>query len=182
MPRIKPVDVDNPAALDAEQRRVYDALMNGPRGRVTGPFPVLLRLPEVCDCIQRLGAYLRFNSSLSGKLGETAILITARYWDCHYEWSAHEPMARKEGAADATIAAIRAKKRPDDADAALMHDVIHALYQRHAIDDALYAKAVARLGEDGMLELAVLVGYYAMIGQVFATAEVLPAAGKVLAG
>lgn len=178
MPRLKPAPVDDPARLTPDQRRVYDAMMQGPRGRVMGPFPYLLRSPELCDAIQRIGAFVRFDSKLSGRLGELTIIVTARYWDCHYEWSVHAPLARKEGVPDAVIDTIRAGKRPAaDADAALIHDITHMLYDNHAIDEATYAKGIAKFGEEGMLELVVMIGYYALLAQVFAAFEVLPAAG-----
>jgi 4-carboxymuconolactone decarboxylase len=180
MARLRPADVKNLETLTPEQRRVHDAIMSGPRGRVAGPFPTLLRVPEICDNIQRLGAFLRYGATVSGKVGEIIILVTARYWACHYEWFAHEPLARKEGASEATIAEIKAGKRPTDPDAALIHDVAHALYDKHALDEALYGKALARFGEEGVLELSAMIGYYAMLAQVFATFEIYPPEGKIL--
>ena len=178
MARLKPVDVDNLASLNQAQRRVYDAIKAGPRGQVRGPFPVLLNSPEACDCIQRLGGYLRYNAPVSGRVGELIVLVTARFWDCHYEWSIHVQLARKEGISEATIAEIRDGKRPaSDPDAALIHDVAHQLYEDYAIAPATYAAAITRLGEQGVLDMVIMIGYYAMLAQVFAAFEVLPVAG-----
>lgn len=177
MARLKPVPSD-PAQLSASQRRVFDAIASGPRKQVRGPFPYLLNSPEACDCIQRLGGYLRYNAPVSGRFGELIVLVTARYWDCHYEWSIHAELARKEGVPENVIADIKAGKRPSsDEDAALIHDVAHALYEDYAIPQPLYDKAVARLGEPALLDMVVMIGYYAMLAQVFAAFEVMPAAG-----
>lgn len=176
MARLKPVSND-PTQLTPAQRRVFDAIASGPRKQVRGPFPYLLNSPEACDCIQRLGGYLRYNAPVSGRFGELIVLVTARYWDCHYEWSIHVELARKEGVPENVIAEIRDGKRPSsDADAALIHDVAHALYENYKIPQDLYDKAVARLGEPALLDMVVMIGYYAMLAQVFAAFEVMPAA------
>jgi 4-carboxymuconolactone decarboxylase len=183
MSRITPVDVGQPERLTAEQRRVYDEMMAGPRGHVTGPFPYLLRTPEICDHVQKLGAYCRYGSSLPRKVMELTVLVTARHWNAYYEWGAHAPLARKEGASDATVQAIAERRRPaGDEDAALVWDLVTTLLGKRGLDDALYAKGIARFGEGGMLDLATTVGYYGLLAQVFnvfaigapATAEKLP--------
>ena len=75
--------------LTDAQKQVYDAIAGGPRGGVRGPFGPLLRSPELADRVQKLGEYLRFDSSLPARLNEMAILINARFWESKYEWNAH---------------------------------------------------------------------------------------------
>ena len=86
--------------LTEAQKQVYDAIAGGPRGGVRGPFGPLLRSPELADRVQKLGEYLRFNSSLPPRLNEMAILINARFWESKYEWNAHKPFALKGGLAE----------------------------------------------------------------------------------
>lgn len=168
MSRIPPVDVSQPDRLTAEQRRVHDEMMAGPRGHVTGPFPYLLRTPAICDHVQKLGAYCRYGSSLPRKVMELTVLVTARHWNAHYEWGAHAPLARKEGASDATVVAIANRRRPEgDADAGLVWDLVTTLIDKRGLDDTLYEKGKARFGEAGMLDLATTVGYYGLLAQVF---------------
>jgi len=62
------------------QKRAYDGIVSGPRGGARGPFNVLLRSPELADTVQRVGAHLRFNSSLPARLNEFAIIVNARFW------------------------------------------------------------------------------------------------------
>jgi len=61
MPRIEALTTD---AMTTAQRRVYDAIMNGPRGGMGGPFHAWLHSPELADRAQHLGAYCRFDSAL----------------------------------------------------------------------------------------------------------------------
>lgn len=76
-----------------------------------GPFNAWLRSPELADRMQKVGEYLRFNSTAPKRLNEFAILITARAWDAKYEWAAHHPLAmqaRLKPQVAAALAAARA--------------------------------------------------------------------------
>ena len=77
-----------------KQKEVYRAIENGPRGRVAGPLRIWMRNPELAANAQALGQYARFDSSLSPRLSELAILIAARYWSAQFEWVHHVPSAR----------------------------------------------------------------------------------------
>src|ERR1700704_6615816 len=105
--RFKPL---KPEEMTDEQRKVYQEIAGGPRGGVRGPFNPLLRSPELADRAQKMGEYIRFNTSLPPRLSELAILVTARYWSSQYEWHAHHPFALK-GGLPAQVAADLAQGR-----------------------------------------------------------------------
>jgi len=98
--------------LTPEQKAMADHLLAGERGGMNGPFNVTLRSPEMGDQAQKLGAQLRFHSSLPNRLNELAILMTARFWTAQYEWSAHRKNALAAGLSPAVIDAIGAGKKP----------------------------------------------------------------------
>ena len=75
------------------QRTIAEAIMSGPRGRMSGPFNAWLRSPELADRLQKVGEYVRFNSSLDRRINEMAIIMTAQAWGSQYEWHAHAPLA-----------------------------------------------------------------------------------------
>src|ERR1700724_281787 len=81
--------------MSAAQRSIADAIMSGPRKALSGPFNAWLRSPELADRLQKVGEYVRFNTSLDHRLNEFAILITGQFWGCEYEWYAHHPLAIK---------------------------------------------------------------------------------------
>ena len=91
-PRLPDLDLNN---FTEKQKQVYKNIENGPRGRVAGPLRIWMRNPELAENAQALGQYARFDSSLSPKLSELAILITARYWSAQFEWVHHVPSARE---------------------------------------------------------------------------------------
>jgi 4-carboxymuconolactone decarboxylase len=160
------------------QQRVYQAIAGGPRGGVRGPFNALLRSPELADRVQKVGEYLRFDSSLPPRLNELAILINARFWDSKYEWYAHRPLAEKSGLAPAIADDLARNARPSrmQPDETVVYDFCTALHTTHAVDDAIFARAVAVLGERGVMDLIGVSGYYTLVSMVLNVAEVpLPA-------
>ncbi len=170
-------DLPKEGMTDA-QKRVYDAIAGGPRGSVRGPFAVLLRSPELADRVQKLGEHLRFNSTLPPRLNEFAILINARFWGSKYEWYAHRPLALKGGLAEAIADDVANGRRPAGMkdDEAVVFDFCSVLHRQHVVDDALFKRAVSGLGEQGVVDLIGVSGYYTLVSMVLNVAEVpLPA-------
>ena len=92
--RFKPL---TPETMTPEQKAVAEKIMAGPRKGMRGPFSALLRSPELADCAQKLGEYVRFKTSIPPQLNELAILLTARHWTAQYEWYAHRRLALQAG-------------------------------------------------------------------------------------
>jgi 4-carboxymuconolactone decarboxylase len=148
------------------------------RGQPTGPWNVLLRSPELMKRTRGLSDYLRFESVLPGYLRELAILMTARQWGQSYEWNAHYPLAIDEGLSAQMAQAIAEGRRPEAMveEEEILYDLVTELQRNHGVSDATYARAVDRFGEQGVVEIVSLVGYYTMISMILNTARTpLPA-------
>jgi len=160
-------------ALNDAQRAAAQEIIDGPRGAVYGPFVPLLRSPELMLHAQRMGEYLRYRSAIGARLSELAILVTARQWDQQVEWAIHAPIAAQVGIPAALIAAIAARERPAAmlVDEALVHDFCIELHEKKAVSDQVYADALALFGEQGVIDLVGLCGYYAMLAMVMNTAR-----------
>ena len=105
MPRIPLV---TEASMTDAQRRVYDAMMSGPRrSPPVGPLAAAMHRPDLAEKWSDLGLVLRFNSSFEPRLREFVILLTGRFWDCQFEWFSHEGEARKAGLSEQTIETLR---------------------------------------------------------------------------
>src|SRR5258705_10359928 len=94
------------------QRKAADEMIAGPRKGVKGPFVPLLRSPELMDRLQKVGEYLRFQSSLDPRISELVMLAVSREWTQHFEWFVHVPLGPKAGTPKATIAPLAAGRRP----------------------------------------------------------------------
>jgi 4-carboxymuconolactone decarboxylase len=162
------------AEMTAAQKEVHDEIVAGRRGRFGGPFEILIRAPEACRHLSRLGEYLRWDSSLPPTLSELAICLVARHLRANYEWHAHAPLAVKAGVPPAAIEAIRSGAAPqfEAKDQALVNRLVGELIETKRLSDATFAEAVAALGERGVVELGTIVGYYAAIGNALNIFEV----------
>ena len=141
---------------------------SGPRGirkRLTGPFQIWLNAPELGHLAQALGAHVRYKTSLSPRLSETAICVTAQIWKAHYEWFAHAPMAEKAGVKPQTIKDIQAGRTPKQAakDELAIIDFVKEMYKTRRVSDKADKRVHAFLGDAGVVELVGICGYYAMI-------------------
>jgi 4-carboxymuconolactone decarboxylase len=166
MKRPKP-RLEVPAELDPAQRALRDAIASGPRGafRPSGPFAIWLHAPELGQLAQALGAHCRYNTSLTPRQSEFAILATARIWRAQYEWQAHAPMAAKAGVPEKTIGDLRAGRYPKSAksDERAIYDFASELYRKRRVSDRTYGRVLKALGTKGTVELVGILGYYALI-------------------
>lgn len=153
------------AEMSADQRRIAEEIEAGPRGAVIGPLAVWMHSPALCDRAQKLGEFARFDSSLPKRLSELAILVTARHWGAQFEWYYHAPIAEAAGVPAAAIEALRTGGDPifAQSDETLVHEFATTLYRTQTVDADLYGRAVAELGERGVVDLVGVLGYYALI-------------------
>lgn len=169
-PTLKPQDM-SPA-----QKAVADRIVAGPRKSMGGPFNAWLRSPDLADRLQAVGEQVRFHSSLPPRLNEFAILITAREWDADFEWYAHYPLALKAGLKPAIAADLAKGRRPRGmaADEAAVYDFMAELRRTRRVSDAKYGAAKALFGDQGVIDLVGLSGYYDLVSMTLNTAQVRP--------
>ena len=159
---------DAPKKAVADYKALRGADLTGP------PWSVLLRVPDqVMPALQIRLHYLN-KSVLGPKLTEFAILTAARKWTNNWEWNAHSTAAAAAGLSADIMAAVADGRRPDrmSEDEAIVYDVSLELQNNQSVSDATYAKAVAKFGEPGVVELASIQGYYAYLAMVMNVARV----------
>ena len=189
MPRLPSLLVNN---LNDDQRALFETLTGGKRsiGRslnefwdLTVPcwaFNAMLHHPAAGNVLQRLGELLRFEGTLNDAQREVAILTVGRHWRAQYEWWAHARIAEGVGVAPDLIQAIYDQARlPGDAsDLIAIHTFVRELMETQQVSDAAYAVAHAELGDEGIVELVILAGYYGVISGILNTFEVPLPAGE----
>lgn len=171
MPRIT---LPAPESMDPEQRRVHDKIVSGRRGRIQGPLRAALHNPELADRWQALGELLRYQTTLTPRQSELAILVTGRACQSPFEWYAHRLEAEKIGIEAAVVDAILAQSMPDglSADDRCLVQFAIELNRTNSVCDATYADALARFGERRLVELTALVGYYTMVAMTLNAHEI----------
>jgi 4-carboxymuconolactone decarboxylase len=168
-----------PETMTADQKRVADAIQSGPRGAgLRGPFNALLRSPELCDLVQRLGAFVRFGTSIPQRLNEMAIIMAGRKWTAQYEFYAHRRLALEAGLSPAIADAIAANQRPASMakDEETVYDFVSELLATGSVSDPTFQRVKDAFGERGVVDLVGAVGYYSLVSMTLNVAQVpLPA-------
>ncbi|SDX29697.1 carboxymuconolactone decarboxylase family protein [Roseicitreum antarcticum] len=163
-----------PAAdwTDAQRHRVQ-AMLDGPRKAIVSPFVPLMRSPELMDRIQHVGAHLRYDSTIGQRLTELAILCTARHWHQPVEWAIHAPIAQEHGIGAHVVAALAAGGPPSFVreDESVVHAVTMELLSGKRLSDATHDRARALFGEQGVIDLLGIIGYYSMLSVVMNGAQ-----------
>ena len=174
-----------PDSLADAQRTVYDAVASPPRGdgpflvvdddgHLAGPFNALLYSPNIGLAVQALGTALRFGGTLPGRTRELVICAVAAELNSDYEWYAHSRVALSVGVSSAELESVRSGRTPDaigpGEQAALSLAI--ALLRDRVVGTEVHAAALEFHGHSGVVELAVLVGYYQTLAGLLTTADV----------
>ena len=170
-----------PAEKLTDAQKKAAAEFEAVRGALTGPWQVLLRSPDMINRARDLSDYLRFKSSLPPRLSEFVILITAREWTQNYEWNAHHGLALKGGLKPEIAQAIAEGRRPEGMaeDEAALYDFCIELHRNRSVSDTTYARALAKFGEQGIVDTVGLSGWYTLVAMTLNVARTPLPAGAV---
>lgn len=166
--------------MPAERQHFFDRIVRT-RGRVTGPFQVLLNSPDVADRVANVGDFLLYDTVLPPAVKTLTWLIAAREYDCEYEWAACVRHARKAGVRDALIDAIRERKplvgltREQESLVEFCHQLLRG---NHHVSETAYRAAVEHFGVAATVQIAATIGYCAMQAFVLNAFEVDPKAAE----
>lgn len=160
--------------LDEDGKRYYDAV-TGPQSRtlvgLQGPSGIWLHSPKLALHLRGANQYLRYETKLGRRLTELAILVTARELDHQFEWTAHEPVALREGLEPEIVDVVK-YRRPisglGDREAVII-SLGRELLRDRKVRSETFARAVALFGRQGVLDLAALIGDYAMTAIILTT-------------
>ena len=190
MSRISHITPEN---FTEAQQRLFKSITGGKRGEgrapedlltaeggMSGPFNAWLRSPVLGNAAQRVGETVRFESTIPPQLRELAILIVAAKWKAQYEWWAHEKIARREGLDERIIESLKTETPPDFSNPteAVVYNLARELLDEHRVSADLYNEAVEFLGEAGVVELVILLGYYTLVSMTLNVFEVPLPAGE----
>jgi 4-carboxymuconolactone decarboxylase len=176
-PRLAPV---SPEAYDEAQKAALADFVATRNVGFSGPWHVFIRSPELLTHAQRMGEYLRYRCTLSGRISEFVILLVARDWTQDYEFGTHRKHGLKAGLSESIVAAIAEGRRPEDLDEELriIWDFVTELQRSRRVSDTTYGLALQRFGEKGVVDLAGIVGYYSLLALTMNVARVPPPEGE----
>lgn len=154
-----------PEKWSNEQRIAAQEVIDGPRKALVSPFVPMLRSPELMTHAQRMGEYLRYRSALGLRLSEWVILIVAQHWGQPVEWAIHCPIALNEGVSEKAIESLAQGRYPEDMsdDERLLYHFSTELLKERCVSDVTWQRAIQSFGEQGVMDLIGLNGYYSML-------------------
>jgi 4-carboxymuconolactone decarboxylase len=167
MPRIPP------EKLTAEQKQaVADFLKLRNANSLTASFETLLRSPELMVRTSAIGEYVR-RSVLPPKLYEFVVVVTARRVDSQYEWDSHYQPALDADLSPTLLKDLAEGQKPSvlTADERILWELLDELHRTNHVSDGTYARAFARFGEQGVVDIVATSGYYMMLGAVLNTTQ-----------
>jgi 4-carboxymuconolactone decarboxylase len=166
--RLAPLD-----QLSSRQAEISERIASR-RGGTRGPFLVWLRSPELCERVEALGAYCRFESALPPRLRELTLLIAARHFDAQYSWNAHVDKAVDAGVARESLERLARREQPafTAADEQLLYHFATEILESHFVSDETFTAGLAAFGEQGLVDLIGSLGNYSMLAMLLNTFQV----------
>jgi 4-carboxymuconolactone decarboxylase len=174
---------DPPEDGDAETAAAAAVLRARRGGELSGLDRMLLHSPPVAEGWSAMLGALRNRTTLPPDLTELAVLRIAVLNDAAFEWTAHEPAARRAGVTDEQLAALRTV----DPAAAPVFSAVQALTLRFtdassrvvAVPDPLFAELREQLDDRQVVELVATVAGYGMVSRFLVALQVPAADGEV---
>jgi len=155
--------ITDKAQLPSEWYPLYDRIAAA-RGRVAGPYSILLHAPAVADRVDQLSGALRSDTEVDAQGFVLAALAVARARDCLFVWSVQAPNARRAGIAEDAIAAIRNRQTTGlSEDHADIVSYAQQLATANRVDTATFDRLKARHGVRWLVELTTIAGHFGLI-------------------
>lgn len=153
------------AGLDGPRLAVFDSVVTT-RGSMIRPYEVLLHTPGIALPAAELGQQIRYQGSLADHDRELAILTVSVIADCQFEWDQHIEIARQAGVSEAALRHLRGSDDALTEGGQLVVGFVLELVQRKTVTDERFTAAQSMLGNECVIELTALVGYYMMLAYV----------------
>lgn len=166
---VTPIDEMTP-----RQRELADRII-AKRGKIGGPFKVWLHSPELCDRVEALGAFVRFDCSMPERIREYALLVAARYFDAQFSWNAHVDKAIATGVPAEAIEALATWGEPDfgdDVELQTFHDFAVELLTTHFVSDETYTRLTAVFTDQQLVDAIGLLGNFTLLSMCLNTFQV----------
>jgi 4-carboxymuconolactone decarboxylase len=146
----------------------------GPHRR--GPYRSARTLRSIADRVAALEDYFRFNAALPAVDRELVIMATAREMGARYPWARHEARGREVGTRTEAIEAVRANDALEQLTPRerLLVEIVRTLLRTRTLPDELYARGLAELGRQQLIETVGLIGHYSLIGFTVNAFDVAP--------
>ena len=168
--RMPPISKDEMTTAQAEAAAAFETSRGYP---IFGPFIPLLRSPQLLNASNSLGLFCRYQSSLPPDISELLILITSREHTSQVEWAIHFPIAVEKGIAEGAALDICNGRPPQGLTEKqyVAWRFASVLLKTKGVPDEEYAEAINVYGEEGVMDIIGVCGYYTFLAYTLNTAR-----------
>lgn len=161
----------NPALLDPEDKSIYDSMVAKRKSQgapFDGPYAALMNHPKLCQKIEELGFFLKFQGHLPREIYQFVVLSVARETKAAFEWDDHVEHAKAAGVPEEIIEMVRTRgisgtyQRPYQ----IAAQVLEATLVWQNIPEKAQTAAIKNFGMYGFIEIVVLSGFYQMFSAI----------------
>ena len=173
----------DPSKLSSSDRAIYERMVARRKAQGAGfggPYAALMNHPQLCERIEELGYYLKFEGRLPREIYQFVVLCVARRCGAAFEWIDHVKHAEAAGVPQEIISAIQRGDSPQSITTepyALVAQLLSATSAWTSIPQAVQDGIIQRFGVEGLVELVVLSGFYQMFSAINQGFDVTPPEG-----
>ena len=185
LPQVQRADLDaaGTAAFDT-----YVAPGTGYGSGLRGPIGIWMNSPELAQAMFDVRQRVRYESDRDQRLTELAIISTAREINNQYEYTAHEPLAIAAGLEQGIIDIVRFRRSVEDNQAIagfgeaeqVIIKFAREVISEERVSSETFARAIGIFGEQGVMDLTGLIGYYSFVAITLKAFDVQRPAGSDL--
>ena len=177
--------------LDIIGREAFDTYVSPGTGYETGlrgPIGMWMHSPVLAEAMFDVRQRVRYETEKDQRLTELIIISTAREINNQYEYSAHEPLAQSAGLEQGIIDIVRFRRPlqnlpPTDGFGEIEHTLIQftrELISEEKVSSQTFAKAIELFGNQGVMDITGLIGYYNFVAMTLKAFDVQRPAGSEL--
>jgi 4-carboxymuconolactone decarboxylase len=163
--------------LTGSRKKLAEKIMKfSLRGRIDGPFNMLLRSPTPARHLLALGDYFRSHSAVPLRFAELALLVHARIWNDNYEWNLHYKRSLEAGLESSVVESIRQGQVPkfSQYDEEVIFSFCLSLCVEHSVSDEIYKATLNVLGEKGLVDLSLMMGQFSSLSYIISISQSTP--------
>ena len=177
--------------LNTLGRSAFDTYVSPGTGYETGlrgPVGMWMHSPVLAEAVFDLRQRVRYGTPKDQRLTELIILTTAREISNQYEWSAHEPLGQAAGLEQDIIEVIKYRKDMNSLPSIEGFDEIEQtlvqftreLVSEEKVSTPTFNKAIELFGNEGVVDIVGLVGYYNFVAMTLKAFDVQRPVGSEL--
>ena len=162
----------DPATLSPSDLALYNRMVERRKAQGAGfggPYRALMNHPRLCEKIEDLGYFLKFEGRLPRDVYQFVVLCVARSTGAAFEWSDHIEHAKAAGVPQSAIDTLRhngLSRGGFPAPFDLVAEALGSTLCWKEVPEALQSQLIERYGVQGFVELVVLSGFYQMFSAI----------------